>query len=146
MLGSWWLFVLASLIRDRGERFSFLVVCMVLSPITCSSLRLATYIQGCRAPISFWGRIRTFRWVIAGFDQVLIGPACSLLVGPAALSLFRHSRVPAEVFFSIAVGLTLLIALISPPSLKRWRLTGQHRLVPTFQESQAATVHKMGQA
>ena len=95
--------------------------------------------------ISLWGRALTFRWIIPGYDQVLVGPICALLVGPMAMSVFWNSRVPGEICLSIASGLTVHFALISPPRLRHWRLTGHHRLVPALQESQSASVHKMGQ-
>jgi hypothetical protein len=145
MLGSWWLFVLASMVSDPRERFTVLFVGMLASTTGSAVARFATYIQGCRPPISLWGRIGTFRWIIPGFDQILIAPACSLLVGPAALVVYWRFPIPAEVCFSIAAGVSVLIGLIAPPRLKRWRLTGQYRLVATFQESQTASLHKMGQ-
>jgi hypothetical protein len=70
---------------------------------------------------------------------------CSLLVGPIAFMLSRNARVPGEICFSIAASLSVLFALICPPRLKYWRLTGQHRLAPTLQDSQAVSIHKMGQ-
>ena len=94
---------------------------------------------------NLWGRVVTLRWIIPGFDHVFVGPICAFLTAPAALVIWRSSRIPGEIALSLGAGLTVLIALVSPPRLQRWRLTGQHRLVPTFQESQAAAVHKMGQ-
>ena len=103
------------------------------------------YTQGYRSPISILGRALTFRWVVPGWDQVFVGPIVSFLVGPAAVIFNWNSRVPGEIIFSIAGGMAVLIALISPPRLRHWRLTGQHRLAPTLTDSQTASVHKMGQ-
>jgi hypothetical protein len=145
MLGSWWLFVLAWLSPNPAQRFGFLIFATTAFTMVSSLIRFAIYIQGCRPPISFWGRLGTFRWIIPGFDQIYVAPIGSLLVSPAALLLFRNSQIPAEICLSIAAGLTVLIALICPPRLRRWRLTGRQRLVPTLTESQAASAHKMGQ-
>jgi hypothetical protein len=145
MLGSWWLFVLSSLITDRNDQMGFLFFCTSMVMLVTPIGRIAIYTQGCRFPISLWGRVVTFRWIIPGFDHVFLGPICALLAGPAALIVWRNSRIPGEIALSLGAGLTVLIALVSPPRLRRWRLTGQHRLGPTFQESQAAAVHKMGQ-
>lgn len=145
MLGSWWLFVLASLVPDRNDRFAFLFLSLTGATTMSAMFRFGIYIQGYRPPISYRGRLATLRWVIPGFDQILIAPMCSLAVGPAALAVHWNSRVPFEITLSVAAGLAVLVALVSPPGLKRWRLTGQHRLVPTSQESQAASVHRMGQ-
>ena len=145
-LGSWWIFVTSSLITDRNDRMSFLFFFALTVMVLAPAGRMAIYTQGCRFPISLWGRFVTFRWVIPGFDQVFVGPICSFLVGPCAIVLWRNSRIPGEIVMSLAAGLTVLVALVCPPRLRHWRLTGRHRLVPTFQESQAAAVHKMAQS
>jgi hypothetical protein len=145
MLGSWWLFVLASLFPDPTARFAVPFLCTVGAMTFCPLYRLLIYCQGCRWPISVWGRIGTFRLVIPGYDQILVGPVCSLLPGPMALLFYLNYPIPGEICFSVSAGLTVLVALITPPWLRRWRLTGQHRLAPTFAEMQAASVHKMGQ-
>jgi hypothetical protein len=46
-----------------------------------------------------------------------------------SLALLRAWRVPLDFSLPIATGLIPLVALITPPRLKRWRLTGQHRIV-----------------
>jgi hypothetical protein len=117
------------------------IVISTLSPLC----RFLVYAQGCRPPISFWGRIRTLRLIVPHYDQIFVGPLCSILAGPCVLSLLWNTRIPREIAFSAGAGATVLFALVSPPRLKHWRLTGHHRLAPTFQEAQAAAVHKMGQ-
>ena len=53
-----------------------------LATITSPQLRRCLiYVRGYRSPISFWGRIWTFRLIIPGYDQVYVGPICSLLRG-----------------------------------------------------------------
>jgi hypothetical protein len=145
MLGTWWLFVLASLFPDPASGFVLTVACTTIAMVFAPVARLGLYSRGCRWPISLRGRIGTFRLVIPGYDQILVGPICSLLPGFMALVLFLNFRVPGQIWFSIGTGLTVLVALLSPPRLKNWRLTGQHRLAPTLAESQAASLHKMGQ-
>jgi hypothetical protein len=141
MLGGWWLYVLTSLIPDPRARITAAgfsnVTVMVCAPL----VRLVIYHQGCRPPISFWGRICTLRWIIPGYDQVFIGPIGALLAVPATVFLLRSLSVPIEIRFAIAAPVAALIALIAPPRLKRWRLVGHRRLVPTMNESQAATLY-----
>ncbi len=36
--------------------------------------RCVVYLITCRPPISFWGRIVTFRWIIPGYDRALAAP------------------------------------------------------------------------
>jgi hypothetical protein len=129
MLGAWWLFVLSSFISDRGDRQAVLSFPFVIVLAVCPAARLYVYMMGYIFPITLWARIWTGRWIIPGFDQVFVGPICSLLVGPLALALLHTWSVPLDLALPIATGLVPLVALNTPPRLKRWRLTGQHRIV-----------------
>jgi hypothetical protein len=138
MLGSWWLFSAISLIpdaRERGLASAFIVIPAIFAS---AGARFLIYVRGCRAPISFWGRIWTFRWIIPRFDQIFVGPICSVLGGFLVLSFLRYRLVPVEVCYSAAGGVAVLLALVSPPTLKRFRLVGQHRLAPTLSDAQQA--------
>ena len=129
MLGSWWLFVLTSFIADANDRQIAMAFPFVAALALCPLGRSYIYLIGYIFPITLWARIWTGRWLIPGYDQVFVGPICAFLVGPLSLALLRAWRVPLDVSLPIATGLILLVALISPPRLKRWRLTGQHRIV-----------------
>ena len=93
-------------------------------------VRLGVYVVGYRSPLGIWARIRTARWIIPGYDKVFIGPLCVPLAGFATLALLRACRVPPPSSLTTATGVAILAALITPPSLRRWRLIGQHRIVP----------------
>ncbi len=136
-LASWWLHVYVTLTLDeRGRREILLLVfysLFWLFPL----LRLAIYVQGHRWPISLWGRIRTGRWVIPGYDQVFVAPLFALVAAPAILGFLHAWGCPIDVSSPIALGITAAIAIVAPPRLRRWRLTGHHRIVhglfePTF--------------
>jgi hypothetical protein len=141
MLGSWWLFVLSWLIGDHNGARTPLMFPFAFALVGCPLGRLYFYILGYISPITFWARIWTGRWIIPGYDQVFVGPICSFLVGPSSLALLRAWSVPLDLSLAIATGLTVLVALITPPRLKRWRLTGQHRIVfaMSLENSQANT-------
>ena len=99
MLGSWWLFVVSSLVepeRSDGVLIASAGAAMTMTPLG----RLAIYHEGCRPPITCGGRIATFRWIIPGYDQVLVGPICSFLTMPTVLFVFRNSGVPDEILLS----------------------------------------------
>jgi hypothetical protein len=132
MLGSWWLFVISSFISDPRGRHAVLgfFFSVVLAVIPMG--RLYFYTLGYIFPITLWGRIRAGRWIIPGYDQVFVGPICSFLVGSSSLALLQAWSVPFDHSLPIATGLIVLVALIAPPRLKRWRLTGQHRIVPAM--------------
>jgi hypothetical protein len=137
MLGSWWLFSACSLIVDRRDRVTAIVMISVVAFVLAPFGRLLRYLPGYRAPISFLGRIWTFRWVIPGYDQVFIGPICSLAGGWLVLFFMTYQSVPIDVGFPIAGGAAVFIALICPPRLRRWRLIGEHRMGPTLKDNQA---------
>jgi hypothetical protein len=129
MLGGWWLFVLTSFISDSAGRRAALLTTFVFALVLCPLGRLYFYTSGYIFPISLWARIWTGRLIIAGYDQVFVGPICSFLVAPVSLALLQSWSVPLELSLPIATGLTVLAALIAPPTVQRWRLTGQHRIV-----------------
>jgi hypothetical protein len=129
MLGGWWLFVLSSFVGDPGDRQVVLSFPFIIMLAVCPAARLYVYMMGYIFPITFWARIRTGRWIIPGYDQVFVAPICSLVVGPLSLALLRAWSVSIDLALPIATGLVPLVALVTPPSLKRWRLTGQHRIV-----------------
>jgi energy-coupling factor transporter ATP-binding protein EcfA2 len=86
-----------------------------------------------RGPSGMWGwpYDRMLREVvgdqsISRIDAIL---CCMLGSWPLSVALLRAWRVPLDFSLPIATGLILLVALITPPRLKRWRLTGQHRIV-----------------
>jgi hypothetical protein len=141
MLGGWWVWGLFSLIDDRSTRLKWLqgVVIFVLgfSPV----VRLWVYRVGYGAPISFWGRLRTFRWIIPGYDQIFVGPICSVLGGLLVLSFLGTRWMPVDICLLVAAGCSLFLALIAPPDLRRWYLTGHHRLAPTGQDTQSASAN-----
>ena len=134
LLLSWWLACVATLFRPPGGR-AFLSITLVVL-LFIPFLRLIHYVRGYAPPLSLWGRLRLFRPIIPGYDQVFIGPICSFLAGPMTLSLMLALRVPFEVGASIAGGMIVLVALLTPPSLRRWRLTGAHRMTPTVGQGQ----------
>ncbi len=138
MLGGWWLFSACSLIADPRERRIALVMVVIPTIFAAAGARSVLYAHGCQPPISFWGRIRTFQWIIPGYDQIFVGPICSILGGFLVLFLMRDRFGPTEICYPVAGGVAVLLALISPPTLKRFRLTGQHRLAPTLSERQTA--------
>ena len=129
MLVGWWLFVLSSFFGDPWDRHGVLFCPFFAALAICPLLRLWVYIKGYVPPTTFWARIITGRWIIPGYDQVFVAPICTFLVGPLFLVLFRRWSVLLEVSLPIATAAMLLVALITPPRLKRWRLTGRHRIV-----------------
>jgi hypothetical protein len=106
-------------------------------------------------PISLAGRVATGRWLIPGYDRVLVAPLLAVAVfvftvlalldvSPKVASpprtaaglgqvvvpaLYRAASDPV-LQASVAVGLVLLITLTVGPSRRRWLLTGTFRIRP----------------
>jgi hypothetical protein len=128
-LGGWWLYVMASFIEDERNRTGFLLVASLILGYLFSLLRLVLYVQGYQSPLSIWGRIRTLRLIIPGYDQVFAAPLLSLIAGPAALGLLYACRRPMDACIPIGTRVSAAVALVVPPRLRQWRLTGEHRIV-----------------
>ncbi len=129
LLIAWWIDSLGALFVDPQKRLAFLgfiAAIFELFPL----MRLGGYVQGCAPPISFWGRVRTMRLILPGYDRILVGPICGLLAGPMTVALLTAIGAPMEVRLSTACGMVLLVVILTPPSLRRWRLTGAYRMDP----------------
>jgi hypothetical protein len=135
-LGSWWLFVLSSFFHGVESRMKLLVVPFCLFMVVLPILRLAIYIDGHRSPVNIWGRIMTGRWIIPRYDQVFIAPLLIVVAGPLSVYCLHAARLPLDVAATIGIGMMTAVALVAPPRLRRWRLTGQHRIVPAIPTNQ----------
>lgn len=129
-LACWWFYALVSLVTDPVAREGLSGAAFKLATIASPIVRLGSYVRGYIAPLTPWARIRTNRWIIPSFDRVYVAPACSALAGLAVVVLLEPCGVPAPASYTVAGGMTVLAALITPPRLREWRLTGGHRIVP----------------
>ena len=101
---------------------------LAIVAVACASVvRWVAYCATYRPPLTILGRLLTGRLIICGYDVALVplvaGPP---LAGLAALLVARlGATASAEFAFGTAVGLAYL--LMSPPDLRVWQLTGNHR-------------------
>jgi hypothetical protein len=128
LLLGWWISCLASRFADRGEAAGFAGLC-ALGIFGISNLwRLVLYLQGYGGPLGLLGRVATGRWIIPGFDVVLVAHLLMVL-GAGATSIGLMSwGAPGEIVGPVVAALVAFIALRTPPGLRRWRLTGGHRM------------------
>lgn len=141
MLGSWWVWSVCSLIVDPRERAAAVGVIALAVICFAPSARWLIYIRGYQSPISVWGRVWTFRWIIPGYDQVYVGPICSFMGGVLLFwFLMRIRPIPVDVCWVIAGGAAAFLALTSPPSLRRWRLVGEHRIGRSLSDNKSTFV------
>lgn len=127
-LVGWWLggFMSMTAIHEREEYLGFL---LALGTLT-AGVRTFLYIWGYAPPISLWGRLVTFRFIIRSYDIIFVAPLLVIII-PATLTSFFAGQPETQVtLIPFCASLQILIALKCPPSLDRWRLTGNHRIVP----------------
>jgi hypothetical protein len=127
MLTGWWFYALGAWV---SLQMLFQVAFML--PTSYMFQRGAHYFRGYAPPISFGGRIATFRWIIPGYDQASLFIWLTILAFPSVIALHAYLGMDPRQAAPVLSALLVLIALTSPPTLRRWRLTGQHRLVPAI--------------
>jgi hypothetical protein len=135
LLAGWWLFAVLS--ADAVVRHDWNYVSGVYPTvfITCFIAMIRLGVYRCfeyLPPISLAGRLASGQWIIPGYDQVFLAPACGLAVAiglPNALLDLGTNCVATN---SLALPVALLTVVALPPRRRRWLLTGAHRIVPGF--------------
>ena len=136
LLAGWWMYALASIIPDGKDKADVLTMLCFYATIACLVTRLFTYCRFYWPPISLWGRIRTFRWIVPGYDQVFVAPIGILLTGIIAPLGLRSIGLAPDIAIPISLSLVLVVTLNVGPTLRGWQLTGSHRVVPGIGKSQ----------
>jgi len=102
LLAGWYLFASESLLTNPADRVLMVKMVFAIVVLGFSFVRFLVYRDGYAPPISLWGRIRTFRWIVPGYDQVFLAPLCTLLVGILAFDRFRPPGLDDLTFLPIA--------------------------------------------
>ncbi|MBW8035113.1 MAG: hypothetical protein FVQ79_05640 [Planctomycetes bacterium] len=122
---TWWLHVIRWVIDEPYE-----IAVLIMAAIFISLFRLLTYVTPCYfSPISIWGRIRTFRFIIPGYDKIFLAPMCILFASVAVPLACLRMGMDKTWSVEITIFIILLLAFSFPPSLKKWRLTGKYRMI-----------------
>jgi hypothetical protein len=130
LLAGWWLYAVAPLLSDPRARLGMVLFAHFSAIMFLTLGRMIVYCVGYEAPISVWGRLWTFRWIIPGYDKVFVAPLAAVLIGSLLPGVAAAHGLEPEFAMPPALSLALLAGLSLGPSLLNWRLTGQHRLVP----------------
>ena len=134
VLVGWWLYAGASLNSDLRDRSEFLGVVYLIVGSAAIIGRCVIYMWGYLPPISLWGRVRSMRWVIPGYDQIFVAPLCIVAVWTVAN---RVGKLTDPLFVvPVAVTLFLVLAFNMGPTLKTWHTTGRHRMAPFLIKAQ----------
>ena len=130
-LAGWWVFIGLS---DLAPLFNGLLMQTIAVEVPgifvlLSVMRFLKYCGRHWPPISLLGRLFTGRWIVPGYDYVLIAPllTCALsYLLPRLLN--NHLRLPLSAALTASAATAVLLNL--GPTLKNWQLTGHHRMLP----------------
>ncbi|MBD3676536.1 MAG: hypothetical protein HUJ26_23745 [Planctomycetaceae bacterium] len=125
-LVGWWVFsVLFNFPIDPRTSYGFF-----MAILWCGSwIPTIICLSGYSSPISWWGRVRTGRWFIPGYDKVFLSPI--VVTSVLILSMIIVGLFPE--IYPVTMGLTttacIFLSFLLTPDLTEWRLTGNHRIV-----------------
>ena len=97
--------------------------------------RLGLYCWNFRPPISILGRIATGKIIIPGYDKVFVF-AFVVLAGWFTGYQFVQMGYDGRLSIALATSLVVWGTLGVGPSLRKWGLTGRHRIVPGIRKKQ----------
>jgi hypothetical protein len=136
LLAGWWVFAWESLFEDPRDGVMMSLIVLMVATLASVAVRFGLYRSGHAPPLNLWARFFTGRWIIPGYDQIYVGPACALVAAVFAHRLLSLAGLPIEAVCPTCLALVLFVALTSPPGLTRWQMTGQHRLEPSIGHQQ----------
>lgn len=128
VLIAWWFFVGYQYFRNNMPDGGYLILYGYM--VSAIIGRTCSYCIGYAPPISILGRITTLQLIIPGYDLVIAAPASALAVG--VIFWYVPEWLDVRPIFVTPIGFILIwwIVMAMPPSLRQWRLTGNHRVVP----------------
>jgi hypothetical protein len=90
--------------------------------------RLVAYCNGYLPPLSLLGRLARLKPIIPGYDIVFVAPLLSLIVAAAAWYVPEWTPADRTITIAVAICVNVWVLFGMGPSLKSWRLTGNHRI------------------
>ncbi len=121
----WWIY--CAMVGAEGEPVPELLLFL---GVTGGFVRLLIYYVGVCTPFNVWGRLSSGRLIIPGFDVVFVTPLIAAALSIAGGIVIRHAGAwerPAMAIFVFLIAFTLMSG---GPTMRRWILTGHHRLRP----------------
>ena len=108
---------------------STLLLLAGVAGVVAGLARLYRYAIWCAWPLSLWGRKRTGRLIIPGYDQIFIAPMTTMAAGliiPIALLLLG---TPTAVIAFVTTFAIVVSAVGIGPTLAVWSLTGEYHMM-----------------
>src|SRR5262249_20183930 len=90
--------------------------------------RFVMYLSQGLPPISFFGRIATRKFVVPGYDKILVAPLVGAIVGFVGPQLLLWLRMPVLFAVPLACAIPVSLTLALPPRFETWRYTGHYRI------------------
>ena len=126
----------------------FILACFQMFLFFAPAGRMGAFMTGYQSPIDLWGRIRTGRLIIPGYDRIWIASIVAWTVAmplhsmaleaglsgslSAQLGTTTYAHLPAAWQINLAplaTTLMLLALFLIGPGLRSWQLVGKHRIV-----------------
>lgn len=128
LLAAWWIYAFTWNITKVEDKRGWPVV-LALTALVVLLVRLGIYINSNWPPINVAGRFFSRHWIIPGYDCVYLAPLCILLTAFVGWVLAMLVGSPFEsISYPLAMAAVLVVALNMGPSLRKWQLTGHHRI------------------
>jgi hypothetical protein len=129
LLIGWLLYVVGASIPNAEDGGFVAAMISFAVSLACPIVRLWIYCWSFWPPITLRGRLATGRWIIPGYDRVLVAPLCALTAAVAGPVALLGLGLPLGLAMPISAALVLMIALCMGPTLRSWSLTGCHRIM-----------------
>jgi hypothetical protein len=121
-------FLMSFGVKDRNDQ-EFVSEFAAVVLIAGSAARLALYCLWYLPPMGILGRLPTWRFIVPGYDYVLVAPICAALIGYYLPELLLQAGLPDAICLGVCLALGLWILLGVGPTLDQWRHTGHHRMI-----------------
>jgi hypothetical protein len=103
--------------------------------ILAAIFRLVIYGSGVAPPFNLWGRFASGRIIVPGFDKVFLTPLAAVLAAILGVIIIKRSGPSYPVAESCAIAAICYVLFGGGPTLRKWMLTGHHRLRPPARQN-----------
>lgn len=130
VLIGWWMRALMIQIPDKEFVIGIGGIIVGYGTIILVFVKVSFYGSNLSSPIGFWGRILTLRWIIRGYDKVILAPL-SILATAISVGLICHFLIHLQphTVFPITTVATLWTFILAGPDPQRWKLTAPAKIV-----------------
>ena len=136
----WVMLCVVHLLRDEPDVAVGLLYIHRFVVVVFALIRLGTYVAYHWPPISLAGRVAMRRFVIPGYDVVLVAPAAAIVAGYVLPIVLTGTGLSPLIVIPLATTLSIWLALALPPNFKKWHYTAHCRVPVTSPEGQQTKI------